>query len=193
MAQDNSSLKVVTNEVRLSYAHLFEPYSNRSDIDPKFSTVILIPKSDKATRAALDRAEKEAIKQGLAQSKFTDKDIKLNKIGSIIHDGDEEADLENNPEYEGHWYMTVSSQADRRPQIVDRALNPILDPTEVYSGCYARVSIGAFPYSVNGNKGVSFGLRNVQKLRDGEPLGGRTRAEDDFDALDDDGTEDNLL
>ena len=193
MAQDNSSLKVVTNEVRLSYAHLFEPYSNRSDIDPKFSTVILIPKSDKAIRAALDRAEKEAIKQGLERSKFTDKDIKLNKIGSIIHDGDEEADLENNPEYEGHWYMTVSSQADRRPQIVDRALNPILDPTEVYSGCYARVSIQAFPYSVNGNKGVSFGLRNVQKLRDGEPLGGRTRAEDDFDALDDDDTEDNLL
>ena len=67
-----------------------------------------------------------------------------------------------------------------RPGIVDEDLNAVLDPTQVYSGCYARVSINAFPYSNSGNKGISFGLNNVQFLQDGEPLGGRTRAEDDF-------------
>jgi hypothetical protein len=69
---------------------------------------------------------------------------------------------------------------------VDRRLQEIIDSTEVYSGCYAKVSINAFPYSVSGNKGVSFGLNHVQKLRDGDFLGGRSKAEDDFDDEGDD-------
>jgi len=65
-------------------------------------------------------------------------------------------------------------------------LNPILDETEVYSGCYGRASVNFFPYSHKGNRGVACGLNNVQKLADGESLGGRSRAEDDFDAVYDD-------
>ena len=79
--------------------------------------------------------------------------------------------------------MSVSSKT--KPGIVDGAVNPILDSTEVYSGCFARVSINAFPYSQQGNKGVSFGLNHVQKLADGDFLGGRSKAEDDFDAIGD--------
>lgn len=180
--------KVTTGKVRLSYAHLFAPYSNREDIDPKYSTAILVSKKDKATVAALKKAEKNAIEDGISRNLFTAKDVKLGKIKSIIHDGDTDQDLEDNPEYEGCLYLTVSSRT--KPGIVDRNLDPIIDSTELYSGAYVRVSLNAFPYSVQGSKGVSFGLNNVQKLADGEPLGGRTRAEDDFDAIDDDEDED---
>lgn len=182
-----SKTKVVTNEVRLSYAHLFEPWSGKEDQEKKYSVTLLIPKSDKETYRKLRAAEAAAAEAGKA--KFGGKVPKVLK--SVIHDGDTEADLDDNPEYAGHWYMSVSSKT--KPGLVDRALNPILDSEELYSGAYARVSINAFAYSVSGNKGVSFGLNHVQKLRDGDFLGGRSRAEDDFDELDDEDLDDDDL
>lgn len=174
MPVQKSPTRVVTGEVRLSYVHLFEPYTNDPDKEARYSTTILIPKSDRATMDKLRAAETAAKEEGKA--KWGGR-IPPN-LQSIIHDGDEEADLERNPEYAGHYYMAMSSK--QRPGVVDADLNAVLDPTQVYSGCYARVSINAFAYSTAGKKGVSFGLNNVQFLRDGEPLGGRTRAEDDF-------------
>lgn len=170
--------KVVTGVVRLSYSHLFEPYAQNPNDDAKYSTVILIPKSDKATLRKIAAAIEVAKENGKA--KWGGK-IPSN-VSLTLHDGDEEADLERNPEYEGHMYMTVQSKT--KPGLVDQDVNPIMDSTELYSGAYARVSINAFPYLYNGKKGISFGLNHVQKVRDGEPLGGRSRAEDDFDALD---------
>ena len=87
--------------------------------------------------------------------------------------------------------MSVSSKA--QPGIVDRDKMPVLDASEVYSGCFVRVALGAFAYNNSGNKGISFGLNHVQKLRDGEPLGGITRAEDEFDDLDDDQDDEDLI
>lgn len=178
--------KVVTGEVRLSYCHLFEPYSSDPDKDKSYSCVILIPKKDKDTLRKVRAAQQAALEDGKA--KFGGKVPKQWK--DTLHDGDEDADLETNPEFAGHWYMNISARLAYPPAIVDRRLNPILDSTEVYSGCYARVSMVAFAYSNSGNKGVSFGLRNVQKLRDGEPLAGRSNPEDDFDELDDEDDDD---
>lgn len=187
MTSPNQTTKVVTGKVRLSYVHLFEPYAVNPDDEAKYSVTLLIPKSDKATMRALRAAEKAAAEAGKA--KF-DGRVPAN-LKSVIHDGDEEADLEKNPEYEGHWYMSVNSKT--RPGIVDRDVQPILDSTEIYSGAYARVSINAFAYNTRGNKGVSFGLNHVQKLADGDFLGGRSRAEDDFDAVDEDESDDGLI
>ena len=178
--------KVITGKVRLSYAHLFEPFSNQPNQDAKYSVVLLIPKTDKATIRALRAAQQAALESG-KDSRFGGRIPKDWK--DTIHDGDE-ADLDKNPEYEGHLFMSVSSKT--KPGIVDGNVQPILDSTEVYSGCYARVSINAFPYSQSGNKGVSFGLNHVQKLADGEFLGGRSKAEDDFDSVADD-DDDNLI
>ena len=173
--------RVVTGKVRLSYVHLFEAYtSDPEEQEARYSVTILIPKKDKATLAKINAALEAAKEEG----KKTKWDGKIPpNFKSTLHDGDEEADLERNPEYAGHMYMAMSSK--QRPGVVDQDLNPILDSTAVYSGCYGRVSINAFPFAAKGNKGVSFGLNNVQFLEDGEPLGGRTRAEDDF--ADDDG------
>jgi hypothetical protein len=178
MAQ-NTDTKVVTGKVRLSYVHLFEAYTQNPTQEAKFSVTLLIPKTDKVTIGKLRAAQQAALENGKA-SKFNGSVPKA--WSDTIHDGDEEADLERNPEYAGHLYMAVSAKT--RPGIVDRDVQPILDSTEVYSGCYARVSLNAFPYNTQGNKGVSFGLNHVQKIADGEFLGGRSKAEDDFDSLD---------
>lgn len=188
MATTNSDTKVVTGKVRLSYVHLFEPYSNNDDQEEKFSCVILIPKSDKKTLNAIKKATEAAAEAG-KHTKFNGK-IPAN-LKTTLHDGDDEGDLEKNPEYEGHMFMSVSSKT--KPGIVDKDVQPILDSTEVYSGCFARVSINAFPYNTQGNRGISFGLNHVQKIADGDYLGGRSRAEDDFEPLDDDGEGDDDL
>ena len=69
---------------------------------------------------------------------------------------------------------------------VYRTVQPILDRAEVYSGCYARVSINFYAFNTNGNRGIACGLGNIQKVRDGEPLGGRTNASAEFETLADD-------
>lgn len=184
--QDNGQqeTKVVTGVCRLSYVHVFEPFSNDEDKDKRYSVMLLIPKTDKATLKKLRRAEKVALENGRT-TKFKGK-VPANP-NSIIHDCDEEDDLEEYPEREGHFRMNVS--ADTKPGVVDRSVQPILDSTEVYSGCYAKASINAFPYNTKGKKGVSFGLNHLMKVADGEPLGGRSRAEDDFDPMDEDDDE----
>jgi hypothetical protein len=167
--------KVVTGVVRLSYVHVFEPWSNSEDQPERYSVTLLIPKTDKATLNAIKKAQEAALEQG--KSKVFSGKIPAN-WKSTLHDGDEEADLEKNPECAGHMMMAVASKT--KPGVVDRNLNPIIDSTEIYSGCYARVSINAFPYNTSGNRGVSFGLNHIMKWADGDYLGGRSRAEDDF-------------
>lgn len=177
--------KVVTGPVRLSYVHLFEPYSNSDDQEAKYSCVLLIPKEDTKTLNRIKKAIAAAAEAGKA-SKFNGSVPK--NLKTTLRDGDEEGDLDKNPEYEGHMFMSVTSKT--RPGIVDKDVDPILDSTEVYSGCYARVSINAFAYNTQGNRGVSFGLNHVQKVRDGDFLGGRSRAEDDFEAYEDEDGDD---
>ena len=81
----------------------------------------------------------------------------------------------------------VNANSTTAPQIVDRSVQPILDRSEVYSGCYARVSVNFYAFNSNGNRGIACGLGNIQKVRDGEPLGGKSSAADDFATdLDDD-------
>ena len=75
----------------------------------------------------------------------------------------------------------LNATSNQKPGIVDKDLNEILDPDEVYSGCWGRVSLNFYPFDVSGNRGVGVGLNNVQKLKDGERLGGaRASAESDF-------------
>lgn len=168
--------KVVTGRVRLSYTSLDQaraPKDNPS-AEPKFSTTILIPKSDTKTLAAIKAAQEVAI-----AAKWPKRPA---KVSSTLHDGDgvkEKTGEAYGPECKGHFVMTVASKT--RPGLVDAALQPIMESGVVRSGDYARVSINAYCYDTNGNRGVSFGLNNVQKLADGEPLGAsRSRAEDDF-------------
>lgn len=175
--------KVLTGKVRLSYASLFE----KDETSGKYSTVILIPKSDKKTLKALKEAKKAAYELG-KDNKL--KGLAFERVPFTLRDGDDPVEVkeENADVYAGHYFMNVSSAT--RPGVVDKDVQPILDSEEVYSGCYARVSLNLFAYNSNGNKGISAGLNNVQKLADGDPLGGRARAEDEFSAWEDDEEDD---
>ena len=106
--------------------------------------------------------------------------IKCVRILDIVP-GDTEREDEA---YAGHWFINANSKT--APQIVDKAVKPILDRDEVYSGCYARVSLNFYAFNSNGNKGIACGLGNIQKIRDGESLGGRSSAADDFSTEEDD-------
>ncbi|MER2142155.1 MAG: DUF2815 family protein [Eubacteriales bacterium] len=190
MASDTT---LVTGKVRLSYAHLFEPHRNPNapaDSKPKYGATILIPKDDKETLDKIRKAQKAALEKG-KDTRFGGTIPKAWKSTLRDADSPEEEDmLEKNPEYAGHYFMAVSNTM--KPGLVDRDRSPIIDQTEIYSGCYARVQINAFPFNTSGNKGVSFGLNNVQKLADGEPFGAVVeKAEDVFGAVD--GDDDGLI
>lgn len=165
------SNKVITGKVRFSYANVFEPKSINGS-DPKYSVSLIIPKEDKVTidkiKAAIEVAKKEGI------SKLGGK-IPAN-LKTPLRDGD--IDRPDDPAYADSYFVNANSTI--RPGIVDANLQPIIDSTEFYSGCFGRASIVFYAYNANGNKGIACGLQNLQKLEDGEPLGGRSRAEDDF-------------
>lgn len=165
--------KVITDEVRLSFVHALEPDSFEGQ-DPKYSVMILIPKDNKKLLTKIKRAIEAATEYGKT-SKWGGKIPK--KFHTPLRDGDEE-DI-GGEEFDGMYFMRVSSKT--KPGVIDRDSNPVVDSNRIYSGCYARVSLNMFPYAAAGNNGVSAGLNNIQVLRDGEPLGGRSRAEDDFD------------
>jgi len=173
----NNVTKVVTGKVRLSYAHVWEPVSI-NDSKPKYSVSLIIPKSDKETIKKINAAVDAAIEEGIA--KFGGKKPNKAALKLPLRDGDTEREDEA---YKNSFFVNANSTT--APQIVDRAVNPILDREEVYSGCYARVSVNFYAYNTNGNRGIACGLGNIQKVADGEPLGGRSNAKDDFGSLED--------
>lgn len=178
MSEKSASLtKVITGKVRLSYVNVFELNDKG-----KYSVCLLIPKGDKATLEKVKIAI-EAVKAD-AKSTTTWGGKHLASFKSPLRDGDTERDLEKSPEYKGHYFINCNTS--KKPDVVDTALNPIMDKSEVYSGCYARASINFYAFNVDGNKGIAAGLNNVQKLGDGDRFGGGSRASDDFTAVEED-------
>ena len=179
-----NSTKVVTGVVRLSYANVWEPVSVNGGT-PKYSVSLIIPKSDTKTIEAINAAIDNAIKAGIG--KFGGKIPNKAALKLPLRDGDVERDDEA---YQNSYFVNANSPT--APQIVDRAVQPILDRNEVYSGCYARVSINFYAFNSNGNKGIACGLGNIQKVKDGEQLGGKSSAADDFSSEIDDSFDDFL-
>lgn len=170
---------VTTGKVRLSYAQLFTPKAAPGSTKEKYSVSVIIPKSDKKTIAKIEAAVNKAKELGKS-SKWGGK-IPAN-VKTPLRDGD--IDRPEDPAYAGTFFFNCSSE--RKPGIVDAALNPILDPTEVYSGCYGRVNVNFYAYDSNGNRGVAAGLNHVQKIEDGEPLGGGVSVATAFGEFDED-------
>ena len=161
---------------RFSYLHCWEPDSVNGG-DPKYSVSAIIPKSDTKTinaiKAAIEQAKKDSV------SKWGGKvpaNLKL-----PLRDGD--IDRPDDDAYAGCYFFNANSR--QAPQVVDSKVQPILDQSEVYSGCYGKISVTFYGYNSNGNRGIAAGLGNIQKLKDGESLGGRTSAADDFQTEDD--------
>ena len=170
-------MKVVTGKVRFCYVNVFQPRAVSEDQEPKYSICLLIPKEDKQTVAKIN----EAIKKTIEDNKSLWGGKEPANLKTPLRDGDTERP--DQPEFKGHYFINATTKI--KPGIVDKDLNPILDQSEFYSGCYGRASITFYAYNKAGNKGIGCGLRNLQKLADGEPLGGQSRPEDDFEPVTD--------
>jgi hypothetical protein len=174
----------VTVRGRLSYVHVFKPHAATPGAEEKFSTTILVPKTDVETKQKIDAAIKAATELGVSE-KWNG--VKPPTVPNPIWDGDgvKQNGEQFGPECKGHWVFTASAKADYPPQVVDRRVQPILDQSEIYSGCYANVAVNFFPYLFAGKKGIGAGLGNIQKIKDGESLAGTRTAEQDFAVVDD--------
>jgi hypothetical protein len=178
----SNPMKVITgSDTRWSYANIWEPKSINGGT-PKYSVSLIIPKSDTKTIAKIQAAIEAAYKEGEAKLKGSGKAVPaLSVLKTPLRDGD--AERPDDKAYRNSYF--VNANATSAPGIVDADLNPILTRSEVYSGVYGRASITFYAFNSSGNKGIACGLNNLQKIRDGEPLGGKASAESDFVTEDD--------
>lgn len=177
MSKFNNPTKVITGpETRWSYANVWDAKSINGGA-PKFSVSLIIPKSDTKTVEKIKAAIQAAYEEGQSKLKGNGKSVPaLSVIKTPLRDGDTERP--DDPAYAECYFINANSSA--APDIVDADCQPILDRSEVYSGVYGRASISLYAFNSNGNRGIACGLNNLQKIKDGEPLGGKSRAEDDF-------------
>ena len=166
-----SNKRILSPEGVLSFPSLFEAKLNPNNpaAPAKFETMIVFP-------VGTDLSELEALVEEAIVAKFGD-DRPAN-LRNPIRDGSEKADKLGGPFVAGAKFITVKSQF--QPGIVDRNTVAVIDPSEIYPGVGARVQLHAFAYDASGNKGVGFGLDNVQKIRDNAPLDGRADAASQF-------------
>ena len=176
-------MKVITGkDTRWSYANVWEPKSINGGT-PKFSVSLIIPKSDTVTVNKIRAAIQAAYDDGQAKLKGNGRSVPpLSALKTPLRDGDIERP--DDPAYADSYFVNANSTT--APGIVDADRNPILTRSEVYSGVYGRASINFYAFNSNGNKGIACSLNNLQKIRDGEPLGGKASAESDFATDDDD-------
>lgn len=177
MSKNSNPMKVVTGvNTRWSYVNAWEAKSINGGA-PKFSVSLIIPKSDTKTVAKIKAAIEAAYKEGEAKLKGNSRTVPaLSAIKTPLRDGDTERP--DDPAYANSYFMNANSNT--APGIVDADCQPILDRSEVYSGVYGRASVNFYAFNSNGNRGIACSLNNLQKIRDGEHLGGKSSAEDDF-------------
>jgi ABC-type glycerol-3-phosphate transport system substrate-binding protein len=177
ISMTKNPMKVITGkDTRWSYANVWEPKSINGGV-PKYSVSLIIPKSDTKTIEAIKKAIQAAYKEGEAKLKGNSRSVPpLEAIKTPLRDGDLERP--DDEAYKNSYFVNANSTTP--PGIVDASVQPILTRSEVYSGVYGRASINFYAFNSNGNRGIACGLNNLQKIRDGEPLGSRATAESDF-------------
>ena len=190
MSTVKNPTKVITGKhTVMSYLNVNEAKTPMGDGTPKFSVSLIIPKSDTVTIAKIRAAIEAAYEEGQSKLKGSSKFIPaLEDIKTPLRDGDK--DRKGDEAYKNAYFVNANSTT--KPGVVDADRNPILDSSELYSGIIGRASINFYAYNSNGNRGIACGLNNIQKLADGTPLVGHSRAEDDFADLDDEDDEDFL-
>lgn len=179
MANNNvkSATKVVV-PCRMSFANIWEAKSINGS-DPKYSVSCIIPKSDKKTLTRIHNAIEVAKEEG--KTKKWGGKVPGN-LKTPLRDGD--IDRPDDEAYaEAMFFNTTAKDA---PQIVDRKVQPILDPMECGSGDYCNVSVNFYPFNANGNRGIAAGLGNIQLIKHGERLAGKASASSDFEELEGD-------
>jgi len=175
MSEKKISSRVVTPEFRVSFPSVFQAKMNDMSGKEEYSVVALFPKN-------ADLSALKALAQKVIQEKWPDGTP--SNFRSPFRNQGEKKKTENGKTFlpdgyeDGAVFINLKSQ--QKPGVVDGSMQPILSATDFYPGCYARASVSCYAYDIKGNRGVAFGLGNIQKVRDGEAFGGRSKPEEDF-------------
>jgi Protein of unknown function (DUF2815) len=165
---------VMTPKFRFSYPKIFKAELNTLSGKMEFSVVALFPKG--ADLSELKKAAEECLTEKLG----ADKTKWPKGLKSPFRD---QSDREKDgvlPAGHEAGAIFLNLKTSTKPGIVDQNVQAIIDESEFYAGCYAHASVRPYYYDQKGNKGIAFGLQNVQKLGEGDPLSGRTSAANDF-------------
>lgn len=166
--------KFTTGACRLSYAHIFQPHEDLNG-NLKYSASLIIPKADDAQvqrfKAEFDRMVKDPdVRRVLGKGE---------NYRLPLRDGDLERP--NDSAYAKSWFINAKSNPDHKPLVVDKERQEIVDPNEVYSGCWVQAVLSFYPYNKGGNRGIGVSLAAIRKLKDGKPLSGTVVTDNDFD------------
>ena len=168
------NLRKVIVPCRFSYLFCFKP-NFTNEADAKYSVSAIIPKSDTKTIELITSAIEEAKKEHIGKWGGV---IPIN-LRMPLRDGDVERPEDD--AYKNSYFINASSK--QRPEVVDKNVNPISDSSEIYSGCYGRISLIFYGYKSGGNVGIGAALGNIQKIKDGDYLGNRASAVDEFEIV----------
>lgn len=175
MANKNPTKVVTGPDVKMSYLHILEPASINGGAE-RYSGSFLIPKTSPDV-AKIKAAIQAAYEEGEAKLKGNGKVVPpLASLKTPLRDGD--AERPGDEDYAGYYFLNANNST--KPGIVDVNLNPIMDPDEIYSGIFGRVSLNFYAFNSNGNRGIAVSLANVMKVKDGPRLGGHASAAEDF-------------
>lgn len=172
---------MLTPKFRVSFPTVFKPRLNKLNNQEEYGLVALFEKGEDLSglkAAVIEACEK---KWGPDKKKWP-----KNLRNPLRDQADKAKDIDGKQvlppgHEEGAFFLNLKSK--QRPQVVDQNVQDIIDQSDFYPGCYARASVQAYAYDHAGNRGVAFGLNNIQKVADGEPFGGKTNATDDFSAI----------
>lgn len=167
---------IITPVFRVSYPAVFAPRRNDLAKRDEFTITMLF---DKKT-AKVDLVGLKALCKEVAEEKWG-----VGKIPATLKSPFRDGDLEKPDNLSFKGVIFVKAWSKYMPGLIDGKRQPIINQDEFYGGCYAKAQLNAFAYDQGGNKGISFGLLHVQKVRDGEAFGNRTRAEDAFSPIED--------
>lgn len=177
--------EILTGEFRVSYPYVFQPRSATPGAKPKYSITMLFrtkPSQNAPHEKVVDMAALQNAAMAAAIEKWGPDRAKWPKFTHNPFRSGTEPKYADREGY-GEGVVFIAASSDYKPGVVDQNVKDIIDPNQFYPGCYARAKLQAYGWEYMGKAGVSFGLRHVQLVRDGEPLGGGSRPEDDFDAI----------
>lgn len=166
------NFKVITGKVRFSYVNIFAPIAQEDGKPAKYSVALIIPKTDRETIDTINLAVYDCKQENMhLWGGIVPPDLK-----GGLRDGDTE---KNDPAYDECMFINCTSTA--KPGVVDKDCLDITRPSELYSGCYGRASITFYAYNNGpGLMGIGCTINNLQKLEDGEKLGGFCTPVEDF-------------
>ncbi len=170
--------RVTTPKFRVSYPAVFTPKTFKdakgNETAPRYQVTMLFASDTDLSSLKKAVFAAKVAKWGPNKEKWP------KGMRSPFRDGSEKNDTEGY----GEGIIFVTASGDRKPGLVSQKLKKIEREEDFYAGCWARAEVVAFAYETMGNKGVSFGLRNIQKMGDDESFSGQRAAEDVFDKVD---------